>query len=134
MKCSRCEIDLGIVEDYAVCQNCGAICPVVTFVNCTPHDIYEVTTHTLFKRSDSIARCNTVKDQYSMLNDIPMYSVSYGEVTGLPKAKDEVFYIVSMLVKQALPSRSDLVCPGDLVRDVEGKPIGCHGFTWELTK
>jgi len=61
---------------------------------------------------------------------IELYSVEYGEVTGLPpeKWKKGVVYITSGMVNAALPHRSDVVSPGELVRDENGKPIGCKGL------
>ncbi|MDE2105836.1 MAG: hypothetical protein KGL39_51920 [Patescibacteria group bacterium] len=35
---------------------------------------------------------------------------------------------VSRLVKDRVPSRSDVVVPHDLVRDANGAVIGCRGF------
>ena len=40
----------------------------------------------------------------------------------------ETFYIVSQLVKSALPNRSDLLVPAEMVRDEKGAIIGCKSL------
>jgi hypothetical protein len=59
-------------------------------------------------------------------DDIPVCLREYGDVTGLPtEGSDEPgYYIVSNMVRQALPKRLDLASPGDTVRDQEGQIIG----------
>lgn len=55
--------------------------------------------------------------------------VEYGDVTGLPAEGDgTTIYIVSGLVRAAVPTRLDVASPGELVRDEEGKPVGCKGL------
>ena len=52
----------------------------------------------------------------------------YGEPVGLPEWKAGVVYIVSALVKQALPLREDLLVPAEVVRDSGGNIIGCKSL------
>lgn len=59
---------------------------------------------------------------------IDIYENIYGEVTGLPEFKEGVFYVVSAMVRQALPERKDLLSPGQLIRNEEGQPVGCLGL------
>ena len=40
----------------------------------------------------------------------------------------ETFYIVSQLVKSALPNRSDLLVPAEMVRDEKGVILGCKSL------
>lgn len=40
-----------------------------------------------------------------------------------------VYIITSMVVRTANPRRIDLLSPGELIRDDNGQPIGCRGFT-----
>ena len=56
-----------------------------------------------------------------------------GEVTGLPPpvvrgGEEGVWYIVSALVRLAVPERRDVLSPGDLIRDENGNPRGCRGL------
>ena len=59
---------------------------------------------------------------------IDIYENIYGEVTGLPEFKEGVYYVVSAMVRQALPERKDLLSPGQLIRNEAGQPIGCLGL------
>lgn len=52
----------------------------------------------------------------------------FGEPENLPDKKEGVFYIVSQLVKNALPERDDLLVPAEVVRDETGRILGCKSF------
>ena len=52
----------------------------------------------------------------------------FGEPESLPDKKEGVFYIVSQLVKNALPERDDLLVPAEVVRDETGRILGCKSF------
>lgn len=56
--------------------------------------------------------------------EIPRVRVGYGDVSGLPEPEDGVVYVVSQLVVQALPARSDLAYPHGLHRDATGTITG----------
>lgn len=66
---------------------------------------------------------------------IPVKGNTYGKVTGLPEwdGTNEKKYVVSRLVAEAAqkenPERGDLYVPGELVRDSEGKVVGCKGLS-----
>jgi len=51
-----------------------------------------------------------------------------GEVKPFPIEDSEVFYIVSLMVAQALPTRRDLLVPVGQMRDATGKITGCKGL------
>jgi hypothetical protein len=60
---------------------------------------------------------------------IPLYETRYGETTGLPDPTPGTVYVVSALVAAANPSRRDLFCPHDLVRDASGNVVGCRSLS-----
>lgn len=62
------------------------------------------------------------------LSGIPIYEAVYGDVVGLPEEKDGVVYIVSGMVNAAAEGRGDVYSPGSLIRDDEGRPVGCRGL------
>lgn len=62
------------------------------------------------------------------IEGVDIYENVYGEVTGLPEFKEGVYYVVSAMVRQALPHRKDLLSPGQLIRNEQGQPIGCLGL------
>mgnify|MGYP001598752857 FL=1 len=62
------------------------------------------------------------------LAGIPLFVTVGGDVTGLPEPVAGTIYIVSLLVRQAVPHRLDVLSPGQLVRDSAGQPVGCIGL------
>lgn len=104
---------------------------MATFINCTPHNINVRKTDgsiVTFERSGIIARCTEMRNDVEEVNGIMLRKVVFGEVYDLPDPVPGTFYIVSMAVRAALPSRGDLVSPGALMRDGNGQPIGCDGL------
>lgn len=73
-------------------------------------------------------RCKQTNEQIGQINNIPISSTCFGEVIGLPKEQKGTYYIVSRLVKQACPSRQDLLVPNELVRNDKGQIIGCKSL------
>jgi hypothetical protein len=63
------------------------------------------------------------------IEGIPLVTKTPGEVVGLPEPEEGKFYVVSALVQGALRQRRDLLVPDDLVRDGEGRVIGCRRFS-----
>ncbi len=98
----------------------------MTIKNYTPHVINEVTTKAQFS-SDGVARVESKSTHVGEANGMPLYSTTFGEVEGLPPKEPNTLLIVSGMVFDA-SDRSDLLAPGELVRDDDGKPIGCRGF------
>lgn len=108
---------------------------MMTLVNLTPHTINIVLGNGTFDvpASGTVARCSQSETVLGTVVvdgiEIPITGQSFGEVVDLPAPKDGVFYIVSRLVASACPSRSDLLIPGPMVRDDDGKVIGCRGLS-----
>ena len=51
------------------------------------------------------------------------------EIIGLPEPQPDMVFVVAKAVSDAAPNRGDLMSPGRLLRDAEGKVIGCDGLT-----
>jgi len=107
--------------------------------NLTPHEIVVVGhdgRHLLtLPPSGTVARVATTEESLPSLavddQEIPVVRPTMGDVEGLPEPQDDVIYVVSRLVAEAAPRiRRDLVCPGPLVRDDAGRPIGCRGLSY----
>lgn len=62
------------------------------------------------------------------VDGIDLYRPVFGEVTGLPDYEKGTYLLVSAIVREALPLRSDLVSPGQSLRDNDGNVIGCLGL------
>jgi len=101
------------------------------FVNLTPHDITVISdwpNRTTFTKSGTIARVTQNTTVVQVVDGINISTASFGPVVGLPGWIKDTLYIVSAMVKSASAGRSDLVSPGELVRDDSGNVIGCKGF------
>jgi hypothetical protein len=103
---------------------------MANLINLTPHVINVLHADGSIQNipSSGLARCAEQRIIVGSIDGIDLYTVSYGEVSGLPEQTKDTYFIVSMPVRLALPTRKDLLSPGELVRDTEGKPIGCKGF------
>jgi len=116
----------------------------VNYINLTPHEINvfgeEVDVNGVgtgkfsqvmtIPASGTIARV-AVKPVYCFTDaktSVNFYRQEVGDVTGLPAKEDGVWLVVSAQVRLELPSRSDLVSPGELIRNAEGQPVGCKGL------
>ena len=52
------------------------------------------------------------------------------EIVGLPDPQPDIVFVVAKAVADAAPAgRGDLMSPGRLLRDEDGKVIGCDGLT-----
>jgi len=99
------------------------------FINLTPHTIVVFNGEAEEKTfpSEGCARVEQFTKCVDVIDNIPIYRSEIGAVEGLPPQENGVLYIVSAVVKATSP-RVDLVSPGRLVRDSEGRVIGCEGF------
>lgn len=78
--------------------------------------------------SQGIVRRTQTTEQAGYLGNIPLSKTSFGEVEGLPEYKEGVYYIVSRMIRDALPDRQDLLVPEGIVRDEIGNIIGCKAL------
>lgn len=102
------------------------------FINLTPHAINVVREDGSILDipvSGSIARCSQTEEVLRIEEGVKITRQSFGTVEGLPDPTPGTTFVVSRLVASALPDRHDLVCPGPLVRNDEGQPIGCKGLS-----
>lgn len=104
--------------------------------NLTPHEVKIFKLNgtvpdldVVIEASDLVARvsCEYIKVD-KKVEGVDMYRTVFGEVTGLPEYSEGVYLLVSAMVREALPLRSDLVSPGQLLRDDDGNVIGCLGL------
>ncbi len=108
------------------------------FINLTPHTINVVVVGeegdvvASFPASGQEARVATTRELSHNLDadgvGIPVFRTGYGEIEGLPAPEAGTIFVVSGLVAAAT-DRDDVVSPGELVRNSEGQPIGCRGFS-----
>lgn len=102
---------------------------VKKIINKTPHAVYllnkDGTVLRVFPKSNGMIR---VKETVTDLNDIdgiPICSTKWSKTIDVPDYVEGIYYIVSQLVKNAMPRRKDFLTPKGAVRDDEGNVIGC---------
>lgn len=78
--------------------------------------------------SGVIARCSQREEIIDEIAGIPVTRQTFGEVVDLPAPEDGTYLVVSRLVAAACPERTDLLCPGPMVRGENGRPVGCNGL------
>jgi hypothetical protein len=110
-------------------------------INCTPHNInvFDVDGNEIvIPPCGSVARCTEEYKPTVKTDNIQLYYAIYGSVVlidedgteqKMPAYDGDTWYIVSRPVRMALFSRMDLLSPGELIRDGNGRVIGCKGFT-----
>lgn len=122
----------GHFRPCQVCGDSGQISinqntPKTMIRNFTPHEI------NLPDRnipSEGSARVNVFYMEVYKHDGVSIVKGSYSGMTGLPDQQDGTLLIVSLMVKLALPGRTDLVSPGKLTRNAEGQVTGCEALEW----
>lgn len=132
----HCSLCANNAYNGAECGYSMCVIPT-TVVNLTPHDVVVLGSDdkviASYGASGSIARCFEVREYIADFGGIPIHKKSYGEVLlddePFPAPTDGVLFIVSGMVKAAMPDRKDLLCPDQLVRDEGGRVIGCRALS-----
>lgn len=120
-------------------------------LNFTPHPIHIIgEDNQVIKTIESSGlirlKANTVDAGFEV-DGVKITTTEFGEPVGLPEedrfiadpysphAEDHqhdgevmTYYIVSQLVKSALPHRKDLLVPAEVVRDDKGNILGCKSL------
>lgn len=106
------------------------------FVNLTKHEINVVSPSgeavLNIPSSGTEARVAIQRRPAGTHMGVQMYSPTPGEIVNLPEPEKDTIYIVSGQIRSALPHRTDLASPGNLVRDENGRVIGCEGLDRNL--
>ena len=103
-----------------------------TILNRVPHPVYILGENNevikTFHKSNGMARVAQITKSVGEIGGIPITNTVFGKADKLPTHKKGVYYIVSNLVKTALPERVDLLTPSNMVRDDTGMIIGCRSL------
>lgn len=104
---------------------------MMEIINLTPHALNLFTEcGERVIESSGLARCTASVELDTVVDGIKLCRTTYGDVVGLPPAKEGVIYVVSGMVLSALAgSRSDVFGPADLVRDENGRVVGARALT-----
>lgn len=98
----------------------------MAFVNLTPHAI--VIGSLTIPASGVVARCAAKTSPAGEVDGVTLVRTEFGAVENLPDPEDGVVFVVSALVRAAVPSRTDVASPGDLVRNEAGQVVGCKNL------
>lgn len=104
----------------------------MTFKNCTPHNIImfrENGSTIVFAPESEPARCVATTVKIGVIDGITITKTTFGETTGLPPYNPNCYCIVSRLVAEANPQRTDLLIVNETVRDAEGRIVGCKSLS-----
>lgn len=102
-------------------------------VNLTPHALHVILDddRLLTIPSAGLARAGNGRRQIGTIESdgytIPLYHTTFGAITGLPDPAPDTVYLVSNIVAQAV-RRDDVLIVDDMVRDGEGRILGCRAF------
>lgn len=117
-------------------------------INLTPHTInfYKSEDDFIEIESSGIARVSQKDVPAGSYMGFELVKQEFGDVEGLPEEPEcgcgipacysgkfcgqppAVMYIVSGMVRASLPEREDLLSPSDMVRDKNGRILGCRSF------
>lgn len=103
--------------------------------NLTPHAIFIVDEDgnalTVFE-SEGIARAEQKDEPAGELNGIPLVKSAFGEPIDLPEPAADTYLIVSLATANAAKATGrttkDLLLTSGVVRDEQGRIIGCKAF------
>jgi hypothetical protein len=99
-------------------------------INCTPHrlNIQRLDlTWMVLEPSGILPRVELDREPVDPICGVSITVTAPREVVGLPEVRDGIYYVVSGMV-EAASGRADLLSPGPLVRDEQGRPRGCRGL------
>ena len=104
----------------------------MNILNYTPHvvSLIDADGHTTEYTSNGVARCKEQKTIIGSAGGYPVYSITYGELFGLPDVEDNTVIIVSALAAQAakVVGRNDCYIVADTVRNEAGQVVGAKGL------
>ena len=102
--------------------------------NLTPHAVRIIRAggDLVIPPSGAVARVAVTTTPAGEIAGIPVVTGTYGPVTGLPEATEGAAFLVSALVRTAVPARRDVFSPADLVRDDKGTIVGARALEGNL--
>jgi hypothetical protein len=103
----------------------------VQLINLTPHAVVVVGENgeviMTIPASGQILRLPEVTTPVGEIEGVPLVRKNLDPNADLPPHQEGVYYIVSLPVAQ-VARREDFLVPDELVRNEQGRVIGCHRF------
>lgn len=112
-------------------MNIRNLTPHILTIQDTNDRIMTLNPSGLCPRRETITRTTTpinIQNADGSSTTIGVNIEALGPVVGLPDQVEGVVLVVSRLVAQDVPHRSDVFAPGDLVRDEHGRPVSARGL------
>jgi len=101
--------------------------------NLTPHPIrvrrLDGSFLELGREFGSPPRISTVRESVGEIEGCAVTRTTFGETIDLPAPQEGVWLVVSRMVRDANPTRVDLLSVGELIRDADGRVVGADGFS-----
>ena len=96
--------------------------------NFTPHDINIEGQEPI--KSEGIIRCKEIVDIVGEHAGVTLIKKTFGGLEGLPAPEEGTLFVVNIVAAAAAKEigRTDCVVPGEIIRDDEGKIIGCKNL------
>lgn len=96
--------------------------------NFTPHQINIEGREPI--ASEGIARCTEISKTVDNFDGIDIIEKKFGELIDLPEPEKDVIYVVSIITATAAKAlgRNDCYIPGEVIRDEQGRVIGCKNL------
>jgi len=113
----------------------------MTIHNLTPYDVnFTVGGASITFPSEGVARAAQTDETVGIITldsaalpQVEIVKSTFGQPEGLPEPSEGTYYIVSLLTATAAKASgrttSDLLMPAGIVRDAEGRIIGCSKFS-----
>lgn len=104
----------------------------VEIINLTPHTLNiqrEDGSMLEIPASGQLARLAESRETLTSVSGIAVNRAKYGEITGLPEAKNGKIFVVSAMVLAQVKNRPDVFAPGEALRNEAGQIIGCKGLS-----
>jgi len=101
-------------------------------INLTPHSLnikkIDGSIETI-QPTGIIARVSSKVETVGEINGISITKQTFGDVIDLPEPTEDTVFVVSRMVKDRVPDRTDVLVPGTPVRDDKGNIIGANGLS-----
>lgn len=100
-------------------------------INLTGHRIDILDQHgklRVFQPSGEVARAELTNMPLMLINNIQVNAPTWSGITGLQAPQKNTIYVVSRMVKNLVPGRYDVVCPGERVLGKNKEVLGANGF------
>lgn len=98
-------------------------------INLMAHSITDITTGKHYKPCGLVIRAKSVSHKIEEYKNVNVFRYENTLEVPLPEPQPDTLYVVSNMALNAVPkNRTDVVGPGPVEKDENGKPVGCRGF------